>query len=109
MWKKYGCHNNSLSNFTYECPTQTVLIRFVGTHKEYLKIHPACIAGKVRFEKNNFRLLAKLVGSGRSHRPAEPGGPLGDTMELESRKHLFYRPNFIQQWGSKTGKKRNPG
>ena len=32
---------------------------------EYLKIHPACIAGKVRFEQNNFRLLSKLVGSGK--------------------------------------------
>ena len=32
---------------------------------EYLKIHPACIAGKVRFEQNNFRLLSKFVGSGK--------------------------------------------
>lgn len=32
---------------------------------EYLKIHPACIAGKVRFEQNNFKLLSKLVGSGQ--------------------------------------------
>ncbi len=32
---------------------------------EYLKIHPACIAGKVRFEQNNFRLLSKLVGPGK--------------------------------------------
>ena len=32
---------------------------------EHLKIHPACIAGKVRFEQNNFRLLSKLVGSGK--------------------------------------------
>ncbi len=32
---------------------------------EYLKIHPACIIGKVRFEQNNFKLLSKLVGSGK--------------------------------------------
>ena len=32
---------------------------------EHLKIHPACIAGKVRFEQNNFKLLSRLVGSGK--------------------------------------------
>jgi len=32
---------------------------------ERLKIHPACIAGKVRFEQNNFKLLSRLVGSGK--------------------------------------------
>ncbi|MBC8179507.1 ImmA/IrrE family metallo-endopeptidase, partial [candidate division KSB1 bacterium] len=32
---------------------------------EYLKIHPACIAGRIRFEKNNFRLLSKIVGSSK--------------------------------------------
>ena len=31
---------------------------------EHLKVHPACIAGKVRFEQNNFKLLSRLVGSG---------------------------------------------
>jgi len=32
---------------------------------EHLKVHPACIAGKVRFEQNNFKLLSRLVGSGK--------------------------------------------
>lgn len=32
---------------------------------EHLKIHPACIAGRIRFEKNNFKLLSGIVGSGK--------------------------------------------
>ena len=32
---------------------------------EHLKIHPACIAGRVRFEQNNFKLLSRLVASGK--------------------------------------------
>ena len=32
---------------------------------EHLKIQPACIAGRVRFEQNNFKLLSRLVGSGK--------------------------------------------
>ena len=32
---------------------------------EHLKIHPACIAGRVRFEHNNFKLLSRLLGSGK--------------------------------------------
>ena len=31
---------------------------------EDLRIHPACIAGRIRHENNNFRLLSRLVGSG---------------------------------------------
>ena len=31
---------------------------------EKLKIHPAIIAGRIRFERNNYRLLTKLVGQG---------------------------------------------
>lgn len=30
-----------------------------------LRIHPACIAGRIRYENNNFRLLSRLVGSGK--------------------------------------------
>lgn len=30
-----------------------------------LKIHPAIIAGRIRFEHNNFRLLTRLIGSGQ--------------------------------------------
>ncbi|WP_321494753.1 ImmA/IrrE family metallo-endopeptidase [uncultured Desulfobacter sp.] len=32
---------------------------------ENLKIHPACIAGRVRFEQHNFKLLSRVVGSGK--------------------------------------------
>ncbi len=32
---------------------------------EHLKIHPACIAGRVRFEQHNFKLLSRVVGSGK--------------------------------------------
>ena len=28
-----------------------------------LKIHPAIIAGRIRFERNNYRLLSRLVGN----------------------------------------------
>jgi HTH-type transcriptional regulator / antitoxin HigA len=30
---------------------------------EKLKIHPAIIAGRIRFERNNYRLLSGLVGN----------------------------------------------
>jgi HTH-type transcriptional regulator/antitoxin HigA len=30
---------------------------------EKLKIHPAIIAGRIRFERNNYRLLSNLVGN----------------------------------------------
>lgn len=30
-----------------------------------LKIHPAIIAGRIRFEQNNYKLLSKYVGSGQ--------------------------------------------
>ncbi len=32
---------------------------------EALKIHPACIAGRIRYENNNFKLLSRLVASGK--------------------------------------------
>ncbi|MDZ7663799.1 MAG: ImmA/IrrE family metallo-endopeptidase [Desulfotignum sp.] len=32
---------------------------------EHLRIHPACIAGRIRYENNNFKLLSRLVGSGK--------------------------------------------
>jgi len=35
---------------------------------EKLKIHPAIIAGRVRLERNNYRLLTKLVGQGEVRR-----------------------------------------
>jgi len=30
-----------------------------------LKIHPAIIAGRIRFEHNNYRLLSRHIGSGQ--------------------------------------------
>jgi len=38
---------------------------------EALKIHPAIIAGRIRYEQNNYRMLSKLVGLGqvRKHFP----------------------------------------
>ena len=30
-----------------------------------LQIHPAIIAGRIRFERNNYRLLSRLVGHGK--------------------------------------------
>jgi HTH-type transcriptional regulator/antitoxin HigA len=32
---------------------------------EHLRIHPACIAGRIRYENNNFKLLSRIVGSGK--------------------------------------------
>lgn len=33
-----------------------------------LKVHPAIVAGKVRYEHRNYRLLSQLVGTGQVHR-----------------------------------------
>lgn len=35
---------------------------------EQLRIHPAIVAGRIRYERNNYRLLSKLVGSGQVRR-----------------------------------------
>jgi len=32
---------------------------------EELRVHPACIAGRIRFERNNFKLLSRFIGSGK--------------------------------------------
>ena len=32
---------------------------------EKLRVHPAIIAGRIRYERNNYRLLSKMVGSGQ--------------------------------------------
>ena len=42
-------------------PTKKNVLELAG----HLKIHPACIAGRIRFEQNNFKLLSRLVGSGK--------------------------------------------
>ena len=38
------------------------LAKEVCNLSEQLKIHPAIIAGRVRFEKNNYRILSQLLG-----------------------------------------------
>lgn len=45
--------------------------RQVGAMAEELKIHPAIVAGRMRFEENNYRILSRYVGRGevRKHFP----------------------------------------
>ena len=33
-----------------------------------LRVHPAVIAGRIRFKRNNYRILSQLVGSGQVRR-----------------------------------------
>jgi len=40
------------------------LVREVIDLSEKLKIHPAIIAGRIRFEKNNYRILSQFLGRG---------------------------------------------
>jgi len=40
------------------------LSKEVRNLSEQLKIHPAIIAGRIRFEKNNYRILSQFVGRG---------------------------------------------
>jgi HTH-type transcriptional regulator/antitoxin HigA len=43
----------------------------VGEIKRFadsLKVHPAVVAGRIRREKGNYRMLAKLVGRGQVRR-----------------------------------------
>lgn len=42
---------------------EKVLSKEVIQLSEKLKIHPAIIAGRIRFEKNNYRILSQFVGS----------------------------------------------
>lgn len=41
-------------------------------------VHPAVIAGRVRHERGNYRLLSQLVGSGKVRRQFEGGTPTGE-------------------------------
>jgi HTH-type transcriptional regulator/antitoxin HigA len=50
-WKKVDLEANDLSK-------EVVLL------SEQLKIHPAIIAGRIRFEKNNYKILSQFVGRG---------------------------------------------
>ncbi len=43
--------------------TNNATVANVISLSESLKIHPAIIAGKIRFEQKNYRLLSKLVGN----------------------------------------------
>ena len=51
--KKYW---NEIALSTDDLSQKTVLIA------EKLKIHPAIVAGRIRFEKNNYRILSQFVG-----------------------------------------------
>jgi len=42
---------------------------------EQLKIHPAIIAGRVRYEQNNYKLLSKFVGRKQVRGLFEVGQP----------------------------------
>ena len=42
----------------------TISSKEVKAIAKKLRIHPAIIAGRIRFERNNYRLLTKLVGQG---------------------------------------------
>ena len=46
-------------------PTDPISSDEVKAMAERLKIHPAIIAGRIRFERNNYRLLTRLVGQGK--------------------------------------------
>jgi HTH-type transcriptional regulator/antitoxin HigA len=45
-------------------PTPMAVVQFANT----LQIHPAIVAGRVRFERTNFRMLSHFVGSGEVRR-----------------------------------------
>lgn len=46
----------------------------VKAQAERLKIHPAIIAGRIRYELNNFRILSQLVGHGKARVLFEANG-----------------------------------
>ena len=46
-------------------------------------LHPAVIAGRVRHERGNYRLLSQLVGNGEVRRQFEPSKSV-----LEERKRI---------------------
>jgi len=50
-WKKVNLYAKNLAK-------EVVLL------SEQMKIHPAIIAGRIRFEKNNYRILSQFVGRG---------------------------------------------
>jgi HTH-type transcriptional regulator/antitoxin HigA len=43
-----------------------------------LQVHPAIVAGKVRYERRNYRLLSQLVGTGEIHRQLGLGASSSD-------------------------------
>ena len=38
---------------------------------QHLQVHPATVAGRVRHERNNYRLLSQFVGTGQVRRHFE--------------------------------------
>lgn len=59
-----------------ERPTPIAVVQFANA----LQIHPAIVAGRVRFERQNYRMLTHFVGSGevRRHFDVEGGGNRDD-------------------------------
>ena len=49
-------------------PTAINVIHFASQ----IGVHPAIVAGRVRFERNNYRLLSQFVGSGEVRRQFDP-------------------------------------
>jgi HTH-type transcriptional regulator/antitoxin HigA len=49
-------------------PTPIAVVQFANT----LQIHPAIVAGRVRFERKNFRMLSHFVGNGEVRRHFMP-------------------------------------
>lgn len=47
-----------------------------------LEIHPAIVAGRIRYERRNYRLLSQFVGSGQIRRQFEESTPEGPGVSL---------------------------
>ena len=52
------------SSSVRERPTPMAVVQFANK----LHIHPAIVAGRVRFERKNFRMLSHYVGNGEIRR-----------------------------------------
>jgi HTH-type transcriptional regulator/antitoxin HigA len=52
------------SSSVRERPTPMAVVQFANK----LHIHPAIVAGRVRFERKNFRMLSHFVGKGEIRR-----------------------------------------
>ncbi len=61
-----------MSNRCSYCQTQTETAD-LGAALPHSRAHPAVVAGRVRHERGNDRLLSQLVGSGKVRRQFAPG------------------------------------